>query len=627
MLTWTAAPWHVDDVNSNTSADMNSDTLADINSDPLADMEWESTLHCWPLAAGQRADNLRGVVDMGSNGIRFSVSDLSPPTARVLPTLHVYRVDISLYDAQFDPDTGDRIPIPSDVIDAVVAALLRFQIICKDLGVPEGRIRIIATEATRTAINADQFLKTIRESTGLHVELLPKQDEGKIGALGIASGFSDIQGLTMDLGGGSAQITWLISQAGNIRISPRGSFSFPYGAAALTRKLQELKENKSKDEADKAIVEFRKEMKDNFLDAYDKLQVPDELVARAIRDGGFDLFLSGGGFRGWGYLLLYLNQTHGHHYPISIINGFSVSKSQFEDTKMLEEVARTSKRVFRVSDRRRSQVPAVAFLVNVLATAIPHGIKSVHFCQGGVREGILFQELVPSIRRQDPIEVATARYAPQSSEALYSLFSASIPNPSKGSKKFPETISSHILRAFVNVMYVHAIMSKESASTAALYSTSAGLMATTHGVSHQDRVILALILEERYEGELPPREVDFKYALQHIVRPSEIWWTRYLGKVALLIGRLYPAGRIDDSKPRVVMSADWSNTLGKTKSKQGLVLTIVIQKVKNDPMKLKEAIEDHVKVVEKVGKRKNWIGEGHGWGMAVKVKVVEEDIL
>lgn len=79
--------------------------------------------------------------------------------------------------------------------------------------------------------------------------MLAKEDEGKIGALGIASSFSDMQGLVMDLGGGSTQISWMVVQGSNIRTSPKGSFSFPYGAAALTRKLNELKAGKSKEEA------------------------------------------------------------------------------------------------------------------------------------------------------------------------------------------------------------------------------------------------------------------------------------------------------------------------------------------------------------------------------------------
>ncbi|RFU34727.1 hypothetical protein B7463_g1643, partial [Scytalidium lignicola] len=545
-----------------------------------------------------------------------------------MPTLYVNRVDISLYDTQFDDESGTRIPIPISVITTVIAALLRFQTICQDFGVSKASIRIVATEATRTAINSKEFLKAIRTETGLNVELLSKENEGRIGALGIMSGFSEIQGLAMDLGGGSMQITWLISQGGNVRLSPQGSFSFPYGAAALTRKLTELKKGKNKDEADQAVANFREEMKANIRDAFYSMNIPEELVEKAKNGGGFPVYLSGGGFRGWGYLLLYLSQVHGHHYPISVINGFSAHKSAFEDTEKLKEIANTAHKIFRVSDRRRMQVPAVAFLVNVLAEALPHGIKEANFCQGGVREGVLFQELPPSIRRQDPLEVATAPFTPSSGDAIYSLIMDSIPKPSESSKrKFPESISTHVIRSFTQVLYVHSIMSKELASISALYSTSTGIMSSTHGISHADRARLALMLEERYEGDLPPREVDFKMNLRHLLTPEEVWWTVYLGKVGLIISKLYPAGSIEEVKPRLLLSVRWSNSLGKKKNKQGLELTFAIQKVKQDPLKFKQALEDHISVIKKVGKKKNWIGGREGWGMAVSVKVVEDDIL
>jgi len=64
--------------------------------------------------------------------------------------------------------------------------------------------------------------------------------------------------------------------------------------------------------------------------------------------------------------------------------------------------------------------------------------------------------------------------------------------------------------------------------------------------------------------------------------------------------------------------------LGKEGVKDGLKLTLSIEKVKNDPMKLKEALEGAVGIIEKVGKKKNWIGGRDGWGMAVKVMVVED---
>ncbi|KAH7216866.1 Ppx/GppA phosphatase family-domain-containing protein [Fusarium redolens] len=571
---------------------------------------------------------LRGIVDMGSNGIRFSVTDLSPPFSRILPTIHVYRVSISLYDAQFDPETGHQVPIPPDTIDDVIAALNRFKIVCTDLGVPQANIHVVATEATRAALNSAEFIKKINAATGLVVDMLPKEDEGRIGSLGVASGFSDIRGLMMDLGGGSTQITWIISQGGNVRISDKGSISFPYGAAALTKTLEDLKRGKSKHEAEKAREKLRQEMTKNFEDAYKSLRIPESLVEEAKTNGGFPLYLSGGGFRGWGYLLLYMSQTGEKPHPISIINGYTVGKERFENTKAMEEVARNAHSVFRVSDRRRKQVPAVAFLINALSNAIPHGIRLAHFCQGGVREGLLFRELEPSIRAQDPLEVTTQRFAPESVEALYNLLMFSFPKPSQGgTRRFPESISKHVIRGFANIMYVHTIMDKELASTAAMYSTSTGLLAFTRGVSHEDRARLALMLESRYMGELPPRESKFKEALQSIITPEEVWWAAYLGRVGYLLGRLYPSGKVDESKPRIVLSSEWAWDLGHKKKGEGVQLTISIQKMKHDPAKLKKALRDHVNIVEKIGKKKNWIGGPDGWGMKVKLKIVEEDIL
>jgi retrograde regulation protein 2 len=156
----------------------------------------------------------------------------------------------------------------------------------------------------------------------------------------------------------------------------------------------------------------------NFRDAYDKLEIPDQLVKAAKREGGFQLYLSGGGFRGWGYLLLYQSQTGDHHYPISIINGFWAGGKAFGNTEKLKETARKTKDIFRVSDRRRKQVPAVAFLINTLSLALPYGIKEARFCQGSVREGILFQYLPASVRKEDPLEPITSPYARPSAKGI-----------------------------------------------------------------------------------------------------------------------------------------------------------------------------------------------------------------
>lgn len=135
-----------------------------------------------------------------SNGIRFSITNLDSSTARCLPTIYTDREGISLYDAQYSRG-GSKGPIPPEVIDDVVRSLLKFKTVCADFAVPETNIRILATEATRNAVNSEDFRRQIKDATGWEVDMLPKEAEGKIGAMGVASSFSEVEGLVMDLGG------------------------------------------------------------------------------------------------------------------------------------------------------------------------------------------------------------------------------------------------------------------------------------------------------------------------------------------------------------------------------------------------------------------------------------------
>lgn len=118
-----------------------------------------------------------GVVDMGSNGIRFGIVSA---LARHLPVAYEERAPIALLDAQGD----DRV-IPSDVIDQVITSFLRFRTLCQDAHVELQNVKVIATEATRVATNSKEFLDRIYQATGWTVSLLSKQQEALISASGI----------------------------------------------------------------------------------------------------------------------------------------------------------------------------------------------------------------------------------------------------------------------------------------------------------------------------------------------------------------------------------------------------------------------------------------------------------
>ena len=531
----------------------------------------------------------------------------------------MYRVGISLYDAQFDPKTGERIPIPDDVIEAVTESFLRFKTICSDFKVRPYNVRVLATEATRTAINSREFRTHIKRQTGLTVEMLPKEEEGHVGAMGIASSFNHVRGLVMDLGGGSAQVTWIISENGNIRTSPKIAISFPYGAAALTKRLEECDKS---DDPKRAREDLRDEIRHNFHQAFLQLEVPEELVKEAEAQGGFHVYLSGGGFRGWGYLLLSLAQKAGQHYPISIINGLKVSGDEVRDTERLKEVAHNAKKIFRVSDRRRYQVPSVAFLINALANTIQPPVSVARFCQGGVREGILFKDLPQQIRAQDPLVVATMPYARPSARKFAELLLKAVP-PASGKRSAPSMMEANLVQAYCNLLYVHTHLNKEAASVAALYCTSTGLQASAHGISHSARARLAVMLEGRYVGELPPREEKFKAALCDLLTPEEVWWCKYVGCVGWLIGIVYPFGEIGPNE-RLALSAEWSDDLGKKGKKAGIKLTVSVPKHGAHGMTKKAEMLKDIKKLEKIGKKKSWSGGRDGWGMAVKTILAQD---
>src|SRR6266480_3467277 len=188
-----------------------------------------------------------------------------------MPALYQDRVGISLYDAQWS--TGVKSPIPSSVTSDVVRALLRLKSACRDFGVrdPED-VRIVATEATRQAINSVEYRAEIEKATGWKVEMLPKEEEGMVGAMGVVSSFGSVKGLMMDLGGGSTQLTWIIAKDGEVRMSENGSVSLPYGAAAMSRRLAEAQKL-----GGSSLTSLREEMTKNLKDAVKQIAIPKEI--------------------------------------------------------------------------------------------------------------------------------------------------------------------------------------------------------------------------------------------------------------------------------------------------------------------------------------------------------------
>lgn len=489
-----------------------------------------------------------------------------------MPTLFHDRLGISLYDAQFSAQT--RVPIHTAIIDQISKGLARFKHICTTFGVPAENIRVVATEATRTAENSQEFRDSIHRATGWTVELLSKEQEGSLGSWGVASSLGEVTGLVMDLGGGSTQLSWIVSKDGEVQMAEK-PVSMPYGAAALTMRIKNTPE-----------AELKAELTERLTAAYESLELPDRLKGRDIT-----LYLSGGGFRGFGYLLL--SQHSISPYPIPIINGFEESVNAFSTLAETPPSAETLSDTFRISTRRAAQLPAVSMLVRTVTKVLPR-ITNVTFCQGGVREGSLYSRLPKEIRAQDPLVVATLPYKPNSADRFKEILDASLPPSTPGAIR-------KLTTAIANLITVYSENPKESQASCGLHSTTNGILAGVQGLPHLERAMVALVLCQRWKGEVADGALKRRFA--SLVGGELDFWCRYLGAVAGVVGAVYPSGNI-------VWGDEQLQIVGKDKG-EDVKVSVLFGK---DNLGLESQIEE----IGKVGKNKRC---PLGWRKKVKVSV------
>lgn len=500
----------------------------------------------------------------------------------------------------------------------VISELVQFKRTCHEFGVPASNVTVIATEATRTALNSVKFRQQIKDATGWEVSMLAKEEEGRVGALGVATSLGEVKGLVMDLGGGSTQLTWLTKSAdGAIKMPAQGAVSMPFGAAALTRRIAEADR-----EGGSARQRFADEVKQTIKNAYDSLDVPTGLKQLAKDEGGFALYLSGGGFRGWGFVLM--SQHAVQPYPIPVINGLLVKRAEFLDTETVQAAVADfaqnplDEDIFRVSQRRATQVPAVAFLVKALSEALPE-IKEVRFCQGGVREGYLFSSLPQSVRQEAPITVATSPQAsplaPHFAQLLQSSLPATTPEardkgPS-GPKKHPQILFTNaLLTAFANMLNYYSTHPKDIRAASALRSTTTGTLAAAHGLAHEERALLALALCERWGGasDLPHADLQFYASMRALVGDWPAWWTMYLGRVGALVGEVYPSGR---GPEELTLRSVWDVT--------GKGNDLLVLQARTVDGRANELFADELEQIAKAGKKKNWVGGKEGRGHRIEI--------
>ncbi|MGC6487771.1 MAG: HD domain-containing protein [Planctomycetota bacterium] len=139
-----------------------------------------------------------GVVDMGSNAIRFLIAEARGETHRIVES---HRLPVRLGRAVFQ--TG---LIPEAAISDTVDAFRRFRASCERQGVQTQRA--IATSAMRDARNQELIVDRVRAASGFEIDVISGTQEAYLLKLGVETrlDLSVGRSVLVDVGGGSVEV-------------------------------------------------------------------------------------------------------------------------------------------------------------------------------------------------------------------------------------------------------------------------------------------------------------------------------------------------------------------------------------------------------------------------------------
>ncbi|CAG8552415.1 2229_t:CDS:2 [Paraglomus brasilianum] len=460
-----------------------------------------------------------GVVDIGSNGIRFSIV---ASLARCLPVIFEERAGISLFEAQHQSKSANSNPIPDSVIRDTVNSLKRFKYVCKHYKVDI--VRVIATEAMRMASNSAELGQRVKEATGWEIEILHQQEEAKISAMGVISSFFGVKGLVMDMGGGSVEFNYVYHDLQNQSLTMSDDPQcLPYGSAALTKLLGSCTNREGRSRLYKALVGELKV-------AFNNLGIPENITRAENKNGGFVAYVSGGGFRALGYVSMSARApssvSERRMYPIPIINGYGTKMSNLLDdvneylpsfdsgsSPKSTERNDNDSNPYRISKRRAKLLPACSFLMNALSEAI--SIKYIYFCEGGVKQGICFSMMNDEERQKDPFftfiksNSLSDNFTQNQQRIVLSTLKSSIPSTLYEILDLSNGLSlgEHRLeRLLPSIVYLskrHDHLAKEARPFAAFnLALAGGALSNAPGITHSDRAIIAWCLMHRYHDDV-----------------------------------------------------------------------------------------------------------------------------
>lgn len=297
------------------------------------------------------------VIDVGSNSVRLVLYRLE---GRAIWTTYNEKVLAGL-----GRDLGATGRLSVEGAEQALAALRRFRAVLD--AVKPTEVFTAATAAVRDAADGPDFVRRVKDETGLSLRVLSGEEEARYAALGVLAGAPDGIGVVGDLGGASLELTRLeASGPGDAVTMPLGPFALGFARGDDPRKLR-------------AAIEA-------------------QVAAVAGRFQADTFHAVGGAWRN--LALLHMGMSG---YPLQIVHEYEMGRAEALTTaRVISRLSASSlERIPGVSRKRLETLPHAAAVLEALVEQL--GVKRILTSACGLREGLLYEAMAPKVRAQDPL--------------------------------------------------------------------------------------------------------------------------------------------------------------------------------------------------------------------------------
>ncbi|MFC3884304.1 exopolyphosphatase [Bacillus songklensis] len=412
--------------------------------------------------------------------------------------------------------------LSAEGIRVLINTLHTFQIITRHHKIRQ--VKCVATATIRQAVNKEEVCRIVKEMTDFTVMVLSEYEEAFYGFLAVVNSTDKKEGITIDIGGGSTEVTYF-SDRQLIEYH-----SFPFGALSL--KLQYIKGDIPTEEERANIKSFVRSQIETLPWLKGK-QLPIVAIGGSARNM-VQLHQS--------FISYPLAGLHQYEMTLEDIRGVKeqLGGMTYQDLQKLEGLSK---------DRADTILPAIEVFETLCeVTGAPKFVLS----RKGLREGLLFEELkkpfgirlYPNVLEESfqqmimdfEINIEHVNEVTKTASLLFQHFRMQLDFPL-------EDGDLHLLKRAAQVFQLGEYIDSESSSQHTFY-----LLAnrTIDGISHKDRLKLALIAS--YKG---------KTAFRQYMEPFKDWMTKEEQKTLRFLGAvLKVASSLNATKRNIVKHVD-----------------------------------------------------------------------